>query len=75
MFKSTKTQFLVLLSLVTAMAASTAHAALPQGATDAMTALATDSASMIDQAWPVVISVTIGFAIIRLFKRSTRSAT
>ncbi len=47
----------------------TAHAALPEAATTAMTTLKTDAEALLTAAWPVVVAITVGFILIRLFKR------
>lgn len=58
---------------------STASAALPASVTDATTGafavLLTDSLAMIDLVWTVAIPVTVGFILIRMFKRGASSAT
>jgi hypothetical protein len=46
-----------------------AFAALPTAATAAMTQLEDDADALITAAWPVIAAVTVGFIIIKLFKR------
>lgn len=55
-------------------AVSTAQAAIPTEASDAVTALVTDAGAFVLSFWPVVIAVTMAFALMRLFKRGTSSA-
>jgi hypothetical protein len=49
---------------------STAMAALPTGAATAFTTLQEDALGLIDLAWPVVVAVTAGFIVLKLFKKS-----
>lgn len=49
---------------------STASAALPTGAATAFSEVQTDALALIDMAWPVVVAVTSGFIILKLFKKS-----
>lgn len=56
-----------------AMIGSVASAAVPVAASTALTDLSTDGLAMIDLIWPVVAAITIGFVLIRLFKRGVFS--
>lgn len=56
------------------VAASVSHAALPTAAGTAFTSLQQDVLDMIDLAWPVVAAVTVGFILLRVFKRAASSA-
>jgi hypothetical protein len=51
-------------------APSVAFAALPLGATTAFSTVQTDALELIDLAWPVVIAVTSGFILVKLFKKA-----
>jgi hypothetical protein len=51
-----------------------ANAAVPAAASAAFTALQTDALDMIDLAWPVIGAVTVGFILLRIFKRASSSA-
>ena len=57
------------------VAAGSAQAALPTEATDAITALQTDGTAMIDAVWPVVVAITGGIILIKLFKKVIFRAT
>lgn len=57
------------------MFASSAHAVLPPEATAASAELATDGASLISSFWPVLIAITIGLIIMRVFKKGANTAT
>ena len=48
---------------------SMANAALPTAATDAISLVQTDGEALITAYWPVVAAITVGFVIIKLFKR------
>jgi len=52
-----------------------AHAALPAEAAAAFTTLSGNATDMLASTWPVVVIVTGGFGLMRLFKRSARNAT
>lgn len=43
--------------------------ALPTEATDAITAVQTDGQALIDAGWPVVVAITGGLILIKLFKK------
>jgi len=75
--KSFKKYALVLLSFVAGALGFTevAFAALPAGAATAFTSLETDVLDLVDLAWPVVISITVAFILLRMFKRAANSAT
>lgn len=49
--------------------ASAAHAALPEEIGTGLTAIQTDALALIDLVWPVVIAITTGFILFKLFKR------
>jgi len=55
---------------VAALSPLSALAALPTGAETAFTTLQTDALSLIDLAWPAVIAVTVGFIILKMFKKA-----
>ena len=48
-----------------------ANAALPAEVTTAFTTLQTDFDALIALAWPVIAAVTIGFLLIKFFKKAT----
>ena len=60
---------------LTASAFQAAMAALPTAATDAITSVDTDAAALITAIWPIVVTVTVGFVLIKLFRRGVRGAT
>jgi hypothetical protein len=51
-----------------------AHAALPTEATAAFTTLQTNVTDIIAAVWPILASVTGGFALFKLFKRGANKA-
>jgi len=51
-----------------------ASAALPTGVSTAMTEVQTDGMALIDLAWPVLTAITVGFVIMKLFKRAVSKA-
>ncbi|NOR69280.1 MAG: hypothetical protein GQ532_06220 [Methylomarinum sp.] len=55
--------------------AGVASAAIPLAATDAFAALLVDMLAIIDLVWTVVVPVTIGFILIRMFKKGAASAS
>jgi len=55
---------------VAALSPLSAMAALPEGAATAFTTLQTDALDLLDLAWPVVIAVTVGFIILKMFKKA-----
>jgi len=55
--------------------AGMANAALPLAVTTAFGDLLTDVLAVIDLAWTVVVPVTVGFILIRMFKKGAASAT
>jgi len=63
----------ILAILTAAMAAlfgvGTASAALSTEVATGLTALQTDALALIDLVWPVVVAITIGFVVLKLFKR------
>lgn len=54
-----------------ALSPLSAMAALPDGAATAFTTLQTDALALLDLAWPVVIAVTVGFIILKMFKKAS----
>lgn len=56
------------------VAAGSAMAALPAGATTVMTDLNADSASLIALMWPIVLTVAGGFAYVTLVKKGVSKA-
>jgi len=54
---------------------TSATAAIPAEATAAITALETDVTSFIGSLWVLVIASTVGFIIIKLFKKGANKAT
>jgi hypothetical protein len=56
-------------------APSVAFAALPAGATSGFTQIQTDSLELLDLAWPVVIAITTGFILLRMFKKAANKVT
>ncbi len=55
-------------------AVGTASAALPVAATTAFSDIQTDGLALIDLAWPLVIAITSGFIVLKLFKRAASKA-
>lgn len=64
-----------LLGIALMLGSTTASAALPQEATDAVTALVTDGSAMIAEFWPVLTAIVIGLVLFKLFKKGTSAAT
>jgi hypothetical protein len=60
---------------VLAAAGTQAMAALPAGATTALTSLETDAGSLIDAAWGPLLVVAGGFALMKLGKRAIGRAS
>lgn len=54
---------------IAALFGTSAHAALSVEAGTALTTLQTDGLALIDLVWPVVAAITIGFVVLKLFKR------
>lgn len=52
-----------------------AHAALPTAVTGAFTTVETDVGSMIEAGWPVLVSITVGFVLMTVFKKVVSKAT
>lgn len=57
------------------VSAAFAHAELPPEATAAFLQVKTDAGSMISEAWPLLVAVTVGFVLMKLFKRGVNKAT
>jgi len=57
------------------LAAAPAMAVVPTEATDAMTAVATDGASMIAAGWPVLAGIVGGLVLMKIFKKVVGRAT
>lgn len=51
------------------VAAGSASAALPTEATAAFTAIEADGGSLISAGWPLVVTITGGLILIKLFKK------
>lgn len=51
-----------------------ASAELPIGVSTAFTGVQTDGLALIDLAWPVLTAITVGFIIIKLFKKAVSKA-
>lgn len=54
---------------------SSAMAELPPEATAAFTSVKTDATDMIAAGWPLLVAVTVGFVLMKLFKRGVNKAT
>ncbi len=63
-------KFMVVLAASMAVVTG-ASADLPTAATTAITTMQTDGLALIDAIWPVVAAITVGFVIIKLFKRGS----
>ena len=57
------------------MGSSSAFAAMPAGATAALTSVVEFADSMIAAAWPIVGTITVATVGIKLFKKFTNKAT
>ncbi|MFH0276595.1 major coat protein [Vibrio alginolyticus] len=57
------------------MAASGAHAALPEQAAQAFTSLGTFVTDMLTSTWGIAVPLTVGFIGIKLFKKGANKAT
>lgn len=58
-----------------ALLSSNASAAVPEAATTALTSIATDGTTLIDAGWPVLLAITTGFVLLRLFRRLVGAVT
>lgn len=66
-----RNQKAVLVAVLSFIAASGAHAALPTEAAAAFSAAQTNVTDILAVLWPIVASLTGGFLLIKLFKRGT----
>lgn len=57
------------------LAAAAAHAELPTAATAAFTTVSTDAGAMLDAGWPVLVGITVGFVLMKLFKKVVSKAS
>ena len=71
MFKTAMKRFGAMMVGLFALGLNVAHAALPTAATTALTDLQADGLALIDAVWPVVAAITIGFVVLKLFKRGS----
>ncbi|MGN2752519.1 major coat protein [Aliivibrio fischeri] len=71
-FTKPKTALIVLSALV---GSTTANAALPQEAADAMTAIGTLITDFIAAGWPIVVSLVVGVIGIKLFKKFSQKVS
>lgn len=67
-----KQKMLLASGLLTASAASMADITL---ATAAIGSIGTDAATLMASAWPVLTAVTVGFVLMKLFKKASSKAT
>jgi small-conductance mechanosensitive channel len=67
MLKNKTLRFGALVTLIGA--ASSANAAVPTEATDALTAIGTDAAALATAAWPILAAIVSSFILMKLFKR------
>lgn len=67
--KNVRNLFAIMTGALLAGVSSLSMAALPVSATTALTDVQTDGLALIDAVWPVVAAITIGFVILKLFKR------
>lgn len=51
------------------------HAALPTEVTAAFTQVSDDAGSMITAGWPVLVGITVGFVLMKLFKKVVSKAS
>lgn len=59
----------------TALAASSAHAALPAAVDTAFTEFQANATALIDKGWPLLIAVFGAFVLMKLFKKVGNKAT
>ncbi|MCE7534842.1 major coat protein [Aliivibrio fischeri] len=71
-FTKPKTALIVLSALV---GSTTANAALPTEAADAMTAIGTLITDFIAAGWPIVVSLVVGVIGIKLFKKFSQKVS
>lgn len=69
-----KKQNQILVGTGLAVGSGVASAALPTAASTAFTTLQADVLDLIDLAWPAAIAITVGFIILRMFKRAAGAA-
>jgi hypothetical protein len=67
-----KQKMLLAAGLLTTSAVSLADITL---ATGAIGSIGTDAASLMAAAWPVLTAVTVGFVLMKLFKKASSKAT
>jgi hypothetical protein len=60
--------------LVSIGVTGSAFAAVPAAATAAFTSIETDAAAMLDAGWPILLALTAGFVIMKLFKKVVNKA-
>jgi len=61
----------VALVSLSALVAGSAHALLPAEVTTGITALETDVLALQAAIWPVLIGITVGFLLMKFFKRGS----
>ncbi|GAO35794.1 hypothetical protein SCT_1186 [Sulfuricella sp. T08] len=74
MLKTVGQKVVVIGSAAGALVAGSASAALPAEATAAFTSLSGSVTDILAAIWPILAAVTVGFALIKLFKRGTSKA-
>lgn len=57
------------------LSAVASHAALPTEVTAAFTTVSEDAGSMISAGWPVLVGITVGFVLMKLFKKVVSKAS
>jgi hypothetical protein len=74
MFKTMKSKAAVFAALALTASAS-AFAELPTAVTGAFTTVKTDGEAMIDAGWPILVAITGGIILMKLFKRVVGKST
>jgi len=54
-----------------ALGSASAFAALPTGVATAYTTASTDFGDLMDLAWPLIITVSVAFLMVKFYKRTT----
>lgn len=67
--KNLKNAVPVVVAIASMAVATAAQADLPTGLAAGLTEIQTDALALIDLVWPVVLAITGGFVLFKMFKR------
>jgi len=54
---------------------ASAHAELPTAVTGAFTTVQADAGDMLDAGWPLLVAITVGFVLMKLFRKVVSKAS